>query len=750
MRSAASSRLTTMHASYHGFTRCGTYPRKFTGDAVTLSSLTNDLVVVVYANRDAGSYFAVGLGYYLGQGWVHIVYDEHLPKSRDVDWRNFGKRAYDRMWCARAEHARNMFEHEHTYLTRNAWHFIDRARFTKDAHLIKDARFITNTHFVTNAHLPRSIWAARVVWGRWEADNFNVMVDVEQCPGCCDGPWRMTTTLNDWGGLAMPGLMNTICCPYLLKLDGWVIQVVNCSGQRIQLGDYGDRVNGILIRSGNIFEDMRILDINHEDPAYFPVVSGVSSDTRFMYDVRNQADVAIAYHTAGDTHLALHQAKGISLPANERFVLLLKTFSTRLAGKHLVTTTIQCSDFYIVDKDAKRRDSGDDLAPDNGMHATEPRIFTPFCAIASPQVWRRELPCVQRREQFKNIREHFYALYPATGTESCHRSANRRKTERAAKFFSDLFGLKYLRNYIGEITFFAKLPRMVETDSPSDVLSVCAAEEDGLLPHPPILSCANWLARCSLLRGSHQSDAVQSDARHEVVLPLLHRRCQTLRTRYDARHRYATEKQKVEYELKSILQTLGADLLEHIADTFRNRGSEHSAGFTGQASSIKYDRRLDAPSIILEIEALQGKLNITEDEDEQRALEEDVTGKILWLCWCGICAEVDELLPKVVGYLWREENMEGFAEMTMIMMSTKYAPSPGLRGILSTHPGDDQAHLRRTMFDAGVRTSKHQLLLAARAAEKAKWSGVNMGAYAMDDEGTTRSTSSHAPSVSVV
>ncbi|KAI6095495.1 hypothetical protein EV401DRAFT_1180372 [Pisolithus croceorrhizus] len=257
---------------------------------------------------------------------------------------------------------------------------------------------------------------------------------------------------------------------------------------------------------------------------------------------------------------------------------------------------------------------------------------------------------------------------------------------------------------------------MVETDSPSDVLSVCAAEEDGLLPHPPILSCANWLARCSLLRGSHQSDAVQSDARHEVVLPLLHRRCQTLRTRYDARHRYATEKQKVEYELKSILQTLGADLLEHIADTFRNRGSEHSAGFTGQASSIKYDRsvprllifsspggqvlnvvyrRLDAPSIILEIEALQGKLNITEDEDEQRALEEDVTGKILWLCWCGICTEVDELLPKVVGYLWREENMEGFAEMTMIMMSTKYAPSPGLRGILSTHPGDDQAHLRR-------------------------------------------------------
>ncbi|KAI6042415.1 hypothetical protein EDC04DRAFT_2660718, partial [Pisolithus marmoratus] len=58
-----------------------------------------------------------------------------------------------------------------------------------------------------------------------------------------------------------------------------------------------------------------------------------------------------------------------------------------------------------------------------------------------------------------------------------------------------------------------------------------------------------------------------------------------------------------------------------------------------------------------EIEALQAKLNETEDEDEQRALEEDVTGKILWLSWRGICAEVDEQLPKVVDYLRKEANM---------------------------------------------------------------------------------------------
>ncbi|KAI5985004.1 hypothetical protein EDC04DRAFT_2830716 [Pisolithus marmoratus] len=62
-----------------------------------------------------------------------------------------------------------------------------------------------------------------------------------------------------------------------------------------------------------------------------------------------------------------------------------------------------------------------------------------------------------------------------------------------------------------------------------------------------------------------------------------------------------------------------------------------------------------------EIEALQAKLNETEDEDEQRALEEDVTGKILWLSWCGICAEVDELFPKVLDYVRREGNMRDHA-----------------------------------------------------------------------------------------
>ncbi|KAI6032474.1 hypothetical protein EDC04DRAFT_3035775 [Pisolithus marmoratus] len=68
--------LDNMNASYCGFTRHGTHPCEFTGETVTLSPLTEDLIIIVYANNDHKSRFAVGLGYYLSQGWVHIVYDD--------------------------------------------------------------------------------------------------------------------------------------------------------------------------------------------------------------------------------------------------------------------------------------------------------------------------------------------------------------------------------------------------------------------------------------------------------------------------------------------------------------------------------------------------------------------------------------------------------------------------------------------------------------------------------------------------
>ncbi|KAI6020579.1 heterokaryon incompatibility protein-domain-containing protein [Pisolithus marmoratus] len=371
--------LDDKHASYHGFIRSGTYPHEFRGSAVTLSSLTDGLVVIVYANNDARSRFAVGLGYHRGQGWVHVVYDERFP-AQEADGTTFGSRAYDRMWEARAKHAQSMPKRGHVH------------------------------HFTKHVHLPRSIWAARVVWGRWEMDDFKVMVDVEQCPGCCDGPCRWTTTDSDRGDIGVPGLMKMVWGSYSLELDRLEARFKRCSGQQVALGDYGDYSDGVLIRTGNIFEDMRTLGMDPEDITSSPAVSRVSGWGWPMRNMRNRGNVAVARSAIEDRHLALRQPKGISLPADDSTVLLLKALSIRLAGKHLVITVIQCSEFYEVDRDGKRSDSGDNLVLDSVEPSTEAGMLTPLYAIATPQVWRQHLACIQRRERFKSIREHFYSI----------------------------------------------------------------------------------------------------------------------------------------------------------------------------------------------------------------------------------------------------------------------------------------------------------------------------------------------------
>ncbi|KAI6143090.1 hypothetical protein BKA82DRAFT_4188194 [Pisolithus tinctorius] len=156
--------------------------------------------------------------------------------------------------------------------------------------------------------------------------------------------------------------------------------------------------------------------------------------------------------------------------------------------------------------------------------------------------------------------------------------------------------------------------------------------------------------------------------------------------------------QKVTRELESISQTLSAD--------------------TNPESSIEYDRHLDTSSMVQEIEALCEKLNSTEDEDEQRALEEDITGKILWLCWCGTCAEVDELLPQVVDYI----GSLGTPRLTQ--MTIQLTCSGRQKHLADRVDMNLNIRYSRIMFDAGAGTSKHQLLLDARAAEQAKWSGT--------------------------
>ncbi|KAI5994809.1 hypothetical protein EDD15DRAFT_764640 [Pisolithus albus] len=172
----------------------------------------------------------------------------------------------------------------------------------------------------------------------------------------------------------------------------------------------------------------------------------------------------------------------------------------------------------------------------------------------------------------------------------------------------------------------------------------------------------------------------------------------------------------MEGDIKSVLQSPSADLLKHIISAFFCADCEHDwSEETHLESSPMYDRQVNTRSMVQGIKALQAKLDATRDEGEQRALQEDITGQILWLFWCGICSEVDELLPKVVDYIWREVNTEGLLDIYDYTFNS------------STDLVDDQVHLERIMYDAGAKTSKYQLWLDARAREQAEWSSTNEG-----------------------
>ncbi|KAI5988158.1 hypothetical protein EDD15DRAFT_1387057 [Pisolithus albus] len=140
---------------------------------------------------------------------------------------------------------------------------------------------------------------------------------------------------------------------------------------------------------------------------------------------------------------------------------------------------------------------------------------------------------------------------------------------------------------------------------------------------------------------------------------------------------YTDERQlEVEGEINSISQTLGVALLEHIVVTGRNASLGH-----GWFKPVG------------------------QDENEQRALEEDITGKILWLFLRGICIEVDELLLKVWRYIGQQTILGSLAVISMTI----------------DHPtdlGDEQVHLWRIMLDAAANTSKYQLWLDAQAANQ--------------------------------
>ncbi|KAI6167825.1 hypothetical protein EDD17DRAFT_865017 [Pisolithus thermaeus] len=269
---------------------------------------------------------------------------------------------------------------------------------------------------------------------------------------------------------------------------------------------------------------------------------------------------------------------------------------------------------------------GAEGAPQGGDRSTESGTSMPLCSIAVPQPWRLHL---SRRERFKIIRDHFYTvadMHHTVGTEASHESADQRVTSGMVDMLV-MFGLDYLQKLVGEITFFERLPSIMQALRRGEP----SVEDDGsptCLSSLSSVSSESWdsLDYVDLL-SEWKGPRYETGTVHDV-----------LRLRRDDAQYSLIKKEAKQHDLEFISVSLSTKLLEFVYVL-----SSEKWGDGDPLGHTDFDMAL-VHSTVQEVEALRTRLEATADDDEQRALEEDITGQILWFYWCGICSEVNDRL----------------------------------------------------------------------------------------------------------
>ena len=90
----------------NGFTCCDVYPKKFSGNTLTLTS-ADSLCIKVYSDRLTNHRFVVGFGQSFGKDCIHVASDESniIPRP---SWQDYTVHKYIEMLVKTPEHAEHM------------------------------------------------------------------------------------------------------------------------------------------------------------------------------------------------------------------------------------------------------------------------------------------------------------------------------------------------------------------------------------------------------------------------------------------------------------------------------------------------------------------------------------------------------------------------------------------------------------------------------------------------------------------
>ncbi|KAL4069019.1 hypothetical protein J3A83DRAFT_3462851 [Scleroderma citrinum] len=165
-------------------------------------------------------------------------------------------------------------------------------------------------------------------------------------------------------------------------------------------------------------------------------------------------------------------------------------------------------------------------------------------------------------------------------------------------------------------------------------------------------------------------------------------------------------------------ECLGAEVLQIISASYKKSYETlHHTQFRKNTNDISAadTHRMRIRSLIREVEGLKQKLYRVNDDCERRALEEDVTGKILLICWEGVHFEIGSLLGKVVDFVVNDQAVD------IELRETRAKRLRDIGGIFADVVSDtrrnDHCPLRRVMADAKAGISKHRLFFAYQAVQ---------------------------------
>jgi len=159
----------------NGFTCCDTYPKKFSGNMLTLTS-TDPLCVKVYCDSQANHRFSVGFGQCFGKGWIHVRSVE-CNIIRPPPWEDYTLDAYHKMLVRAPEYAQAM----------------NKARSGSEGY---------GQIYVMQTRLPRTTRVLQISFVMWNSSRMcGVRLRVFDDPGFCDVSGEWTAFNVDVGGL---------------------------------------------------------------------------------------------------------------------------------------------------------------------------------------------------------------------------------------------------------------------------------------------------------------------------------------------------------------------------------------------------------------------------------------------------------------------------------------------------------------------------------------------------------------------